>query len=761
MEADEPLYPIAILIDELKSDDVALRLNAIHRISTIALALGPERARDELIPFLQDSLDDEDEVLLALAEELGSGFVEYLGGPPYAHLLLGPLENLAVVEETVVRDKAAESIVKIAEVLSQSQIEEHYIPLVKRLSGGDWFTSRTSAASLFAAVYPKVSPSVQDDLRKRFAALCNDDTPMVRRAAAKEVGPFAKNLPKDILISEIIPLYRKLSTDDQDSVRLLTVADLIAIAEMLSHAESKNYLLHSIRDAVADKSWRVRYMVADHYVKLASAVGEDVVRDDLVLSLVSLLKDNEAEVRTAGAGQIPDTSQHVRAALANQISGLAPLLGKEATIEHLLPLFLQLLKDEFPDVRLNIISKLEQVNAVIGIDLLSQSLFPAIVELAEDKQWRVRQAIIDYMPLLANQLGVQFFNEQLSTLCMSWLGDTVFSIREAATVNLKRLTEIFGAEWARQAIIPKVLQMGVHPNYLYRMTTIFAITTMAPSLTPEIITENVLDAVVPMQEDPIPNIRFNVAKAFEVLATVLAQTPEGRKVATERIIPGLDKLKEDADADVRFFAQKALEVAGKHLNGTVALVSTPTTTTTPSSADTEFSIEHPWVPEPSPEPEDVATNWVEFQLSGALPGVAILDPATPASPTSSSIEWYSQTAFQFLDARSSPSPTTSPTAEESKHPNRKSRFDKARKWAHAQISSSKMNKSSLKDGNFFRCPICPHTSRSKRSNKMDHLYGHAPANLQPPKAVCATCGNEYRQQRSLQRHERRSHGVRK
>lgn len=57
-----------------------------------------------------------------------------------------------------------------------------------------------------------------------------------------------------------------------------------------------------------------------------------------------------------------DTSQHVRAALATQISGLAPLLGKQPTIEHLLPLFLHLLKDEFPEVRLNIISKLDQVN---------------------------------------------------------------------------------------------------------------------------------------------------------------------------------------------------------------------------------------------------------------------------------------------------------------------------------------------------------------------------------------------------------------
>ena len=40
---------------------------------------------------------------------------------------------------------------------------------------------------------------------------------------------------------------------------------------------------------------------------------------------------------------------------------LAPTLGKAATIEHLLPVFLSLLKDDVPDVRLNIISKLDQV----------------------------------------------------------------------------------------------------------------------------------------------------------------------------------------------------------------------------------------------------------------------------------------------------------------------------------------------------------------------------------------------------------------
>jgi serine/threonine-protein phosphatase 2A regulatory subunit A len=204
-------------MDELRSEDVQLRLNAIRRVSTIALALGPDRARDELIPFLQDSVDDEDEILLALADELGKNFEEYIGGKEWAHVLLGPLENLSAVEETLVRDKvrfnfvmdqlrdrdlrglyhlanvlqAAESITKIAAVLTSQQIEQHYIPLLNRLSHGEWFTSRTSSAALYAPVYSKVSPAIQEELRKGFAALGSDDTPMVRRAAAKWLGVSA------------------------------------------------------------------------------------------------------------------------------------------------------------------------------------------------------------------------------------------------------------------------------------------------------------------------------------------------------------------------------------------------------------------------------------------------------------------------------------------------------------------------------------------------------------------------------------------
>jgi serine/threonine-protein phosphatase 2A regulatory subunit A len=51
-------------------------------------------------------------------------------------------------------------------------------------------------------------------------------------------------------------------------VRLLTVTDLVAIAEQFTPEECKAYFLQTLKALVADKSWRVRYMIADNFVKV-------------------------------------------------------------------------------------------------------------------------------------------------------------------------------------------------------------------------------------------------------------------------------------------------------------------------------------------------------------------------------------------------------------------------------------------------------------------------------------------------------------
>ena len=54
-------------------------------------------------------------------------------------------------------------------------------------------------------------------------------------------------------------------------------------------------------------------------------------------------------------------SSVLQSALASVIMGLSPILGKNNTIEHLLPLFLSQLKDECPDVSKNILLDLKNI----------------------------------------------------------------------------------------------------------------------------------------------------------------------------------------------------------------------------------------------------------------------------------------------------------------------------------------------------------------------------------------------------------------
>ena len=581
-DGDDSLNPMSILIDELQNEDIQLRINSINKLSTIALALGVEKTRSELLPLIIDILYDEDEVLLALAQQLGT-FTPLVGGPEYVHYLLPPLELLAVVEEAIVREKAVQSLRAISHEHSPSHLEDHFVPLVKRLVGGDLVNSRISACSLFSVCYPGVSIAIKAELLQCFRDLCSDNSLVVRCAAASNLEDFAKVLEIDDIKSEIIPIFSNLASDEQDSVRLLMVEVCVNIAQLLPQEALEALVMITVCQAAEDTSWHVRYMVAEKFTELQTAVGPEITRTGLVPAFQNLMKDCEPEVRAAASYKlkefcenlsadyqedvilteilptsqelVSDTNQHVRSTLASVILSLCPILGKDNTIEHIMPLFLALLTDECPDVRLNITYNLNCMKEVIGIQELSRFLLPTIMELAEDAKWRVRLVIVEYMPLLAGQFGLEFFDAQLHSLCMSWLVDHVYAIREAAANNLKMLVEQFGKEWALAAVIPRVLTLSEEPNYLHRMTTLFCISVLSEVCGQDITTKHMLPTVLCMAGDPVANVRFNVAKSLQKIGSIL----DNSTLQTE-VKPILEKLTQDRDVDVKFFAQEALTV---------------------------------------------------------------------------------------------------------------------------------------------------------------------------------------------------------
>ena len=92
------LYPIAVLIDELKAEEQKKRITAIQSLSTICVALGPERTRNELLPYIMELLEDDEEVLALLSQTLGT-ILDCVGGPAQAEHLFKVLERLSSIEE--------------------------------------------------------------------------------------------------------------------------------------------------------------------------------------------------------------------------------------------------------------------------------------------------------------------------------------------------------------------------------------------------------------------------------------------------------------------------------------------------------------------------------------------------------------------------------------------------------------------------------------------------------------------------------------
>lgn len=665
-EDDEPINEAEALstIEKLRSDDLPSRIVAASKLTTIAKALGPQRTREELLPFIADGIDDDDEVLEVIAVSLGK-LIPYIGtneNESYIKCLLQPLELLLAVEETVVREKASQSVLYISSTLSNITYNNEYIEMLNRLANKEWYTARISACGLIPLSYSKMNNDMQGKSIGNFVKLCNDDAPMVRRIASRNLGALfysvVENGGLELLIgsgssdcgengeggvvSSLLGLYELLASGDQpDSVRLHTTQNCVNFGEAMTLIKNKlssssslsnnnpasptaaeeeslsnidklvKRILPLVVATIDDRSWRVRWTAASKFASVVHAFSSlEGTMDALVPAYEKLLQDPEAEVRTAAtfnlsqvaktgalvypagwtegsdisAGgnsmddeqqRIPvanrlvkrvmqlteDDSENVRAALAMVATDLAPVLGKDATIQHLLPPMLLLLRDSTSEVRLNIISSLSLLNDVIGPELLTQSLLPAILDLAEDGKWRIRLAVIERVPLLAKQLGKEFFTDRLLSLCVGWLGDDISSIREAAAKNLKELTSLLGSEWAVENLLPRVKSVMENSSYLRRMNAVQALSLMATAMDVKTAQWEILPIMLEMYCDPVPNVRFNVAKGLGMIGIMF-----GMSVYQGQIVPILTLMNEDQDRDVRYFATQAIDALSEHFS---------------------------------------------------------------------------------------------------------------------------------------------------------------------------------------------------
>jgi serine/threonine-protein phosphatase 2A regulatory subunit A len=497
-------------------------------------------------------------------------------------ILLPLLEKLCSEEETTVRDAAVDSLVKLVPKLPKPDVASKFVPLLKRLANGDWFTTRVSATGLFASAYPLVSDPLQTELRSLFNNLCNDDTPMVRKAAFHQLGKFSSSLQKSYFKTDVYPLIKTISQDDMDHMRMFAIHSCSALVKgPLETGEFASSILPIIESLTDDQSWRVRQELSLQYPDLCTNVTNDVGKK-LLSNFAKLLKDREAEVRTAAANVLDqvcekvrvgvleyivpcldalavDTVQNVRVNFSRCLVGLSPALGKDTAGKILVPLLQQLTKDEYYEVRNHIISRLDVLTDAIGAAGIVASVLPTLIDLAKDPKWRVRMGVIEKCALLAQVLGVKTFEKRLQPVIIGALSDHVFAIREIACQQIGLIVKEYTGKWAMEKLFPSAFAIyDKTTNYLHRMTCLLVIQQCAEPGGPEAIEKSLLPIVLQACTDDVPNVRIAAAKTLIELIPRME-----KKVAQTKLQPLLQKMATDTDLDVLYFSQCAMQKIAK------------------------------------------------------------------------------------------------------------------------------------------------------------------------------------------------------
>ena len=149
------------LLEDLQSQDNKTKINAIHNLTNISLALGCEATRKELLPYLKNCInnEEEDEILIELAKIL-SNFLTCIGGIKYINELLNIFEVILSIDEPGIRKEAINSLKNILNQIGNiKDIEKELMNLINKFYSSDDVNQKLSALNIIILAYQNLEES--------------------------------------------------------------------------------------------------------------------------------------------------------------------------------------------------------------------------------------------------------------------------------------------------------------------------------------------------------------------------------------------------------------------------------------------------------------------------------------------------------------------------------------------------------------------------------------------------------------------------
>jgi serine/threonine-protein phosphatase 2A regulatory subunit A len=165
-------------------------------------------------------------------------------------------------------------------------------------------------------------------------------------------------------------------------------------------------------------------------------------------------------------------------------------------------------------------------------------------------------AVFELIGEMSKMFSKDVFQKHLEALFLSYLNNTASSVREMGVRKAKELADKYKSEWVIQTFIPKVVETYNmdKQGYNYRMCCLHSLQQILTNISKEQVAQHLIPVFQKAMKDPIPNVRFTVAKILHQSKSVI-----DAGTYSSQILPGLREMTGDSDRDVQYFATVSIQ----------------------------------------------------------------------------------------------------------------------------------------------------------------------------------------------------------
>merc|ERR1719270_416647 len=277
----------------------------------------------------------------------------------------------------------------------------------------------------------------------------------------------------------------------------------------------------------------VPQLLVDHFVSMTDPSRAQTVDSEIAhhcafsLPAVALTigRNNWPLLRETYDVLASDMQWKVRRTLASSIHELGVILGEEAVVSDLIPIFNGFLKD-LDEVRIGLLKHLSDFLKLLPLDLRRDYLpkMSDFLYMDNDRNWRFRQELAVQMGQLVPLYTAEEVKTHLAPIAVILIRDKVAAVRTSAvgvhSVMVKTLLEDDQSSGLVRVLLADLIQELVKSDsWIHRQTYASLALTLflESSLDQTQFAQDVLPNLMDLSEDKVPNVRLAVARALKQL----------------------------------------------------------------------------------------------------------------------------------------------------------------------------------------------------------------------------------------------------